>query len=190
MNDAIAFRHTRLGSGDRMLFLQEIGAGAPVLLLSGLGYASWCWEETMRLLASDFRLVALDNRGSGRSAKPAGPYSIESFADDAAWALDSLDIGCAHVVGSSMGGYIALMLVARHPKKVRSLLLSNTTQGGPGAAPLPAETAQAWAACAELDPRTFASRTMAFAYPPGWAEAHPERLPCSRLRSRPRVAET
>ena len=165
-----------LRTGNESLFVQETGAGDPVLMLSGLGYASWCWEEVMSGLSNDYRVIALDNRGAGRSAKPPGPYSIEMFADDAAAALDALKIDAAHVVGNSMGGYIALVLAARHPAKVRSLVLSNTTHGGEGALNIPKATSEAWEKASSLSPREFARHTMAYSYPPGWAEANPERF--------------
>lgn len=176
MQHVLANRTVTLRSGDQSLFLQDAGEGAPVLMLSGLGYASWCWEDLMSYLRREHRVIALDNRGTGRSAKPAGPYSIEMFADDAAAALEGLGIESAHVIGNSMGGYIAMMLAVRHPRRVRSLLLTNTARGGADVIPIPEETAQAWRDAAMLTPREFVRRTMAYSYPPGWAEAHRERI--------------
>jgi 3-oxoadipate enol-lactonase len=176
MQHGLANRHVTLRSGDQALFLQDAGEGEPVLMLSGLGYASWCWEDLMSHLRRELRVIALDNRGTGRSAKPAGPYSIEMFADDAAAALDGLGVASAHVIGNSMGGYIAMMLAVRHPHRVRSLLLTNTARGGADVIPIPEETAAAWRDAAMLTPREFVRRTMAYSYPPGWADAHRERI--------------
>lgn len=162
--------------GDLDHFVAESGTGVPVLMLSGLGYANWCWKELMAQLSPSWNTIALDNIGSGRSDKPAGPYSITSFADDAAGALRALGLPSAHVIGNSMGGYIALTMAIRHPHLVRSLVLSNTTQGGEGMTPVPAPTLDAWKAASGLAPREFARRTMAFSYPPGWAEANAERF--------------
>src|SRR5438552_8556609 len=130
---APTFRDELIPVGEVKIFAQLLGAedAPPVLFLSGLGYASWCWEEVMQALQPGYRCLALDNRGTGRSDKPEGPYTISMMADDAALALRSLGVSSrwpAHVVGNSMGGYIALTLAARYPALVRSLALVGTSK--------------------------------------------------------------
>jgi 3-oxoadipate enol-lactonase len=78
-------------------------------------------------------VIAFDNRGAGRSDKPNEPYSMGQMADDAHALLDELDVGPAHIFGMSLGGMIAQELVLRHPRHVRSLVLSGTMAGGPTA---------------------------------------------------------
>lgn len=148
------------------------GAGVPVLCISGLGYSAWCWDELSDALAADFRVITFDNRGTGRSDKPEGPYSIEMLADDAAAVLEAFGIERAHVVGHSMGGYITQALALRHPQRVRSVTLVGTSPGGAGTEPFPAETAQAWQAASGLPPAKYARRTMPLSFAPGWAEAN------------------
>ncbi len=164
--------------GDVRFFVRDVGAGTPVLLLSGLGFSSWCWDESIEALStqSNARAITLDNRGSGRSDKPAGPYAIEQMADDAAGVLDALGVDSAHVVGNSMGGYIALSLALRQPARVRSLVLVNTSHGGDGATAIPEATAKAWRTAAPLGPREYAERTTSYCFPEGWAEANPDRF--------------
>ena len=118
----------------------------------------------------------MDNRGTGRSDKPVGPYSIAQMADDAYEVLRQRGAGSAHVVGSSMGGYVALSLAQRHPDAVASLVLLATTSGGPGSHPVPADTQRAWAAAASLGPAEFARATMPLSFAPGWAEDNPEQF--------------
>lgn len=161
------------------------GSGPPVLLIAGLGYASWCWEELREQLGGELSLNAFDNRGAGRSAKPAGPYAIAQLADDAAAVLDGLGLARAAVLGHSMGGYIALTLALRHPRKVRALVLVGTSPGGPGTAPVPEETLRVWKLAGTMTPQEYARRSMPKSFAPGWTDAHPqafERILARRLQ--------
>lgn len=100
--------------------------GEPLLMIHGLGADTRGWILQQRSLGSRFRLVLVDNRGVGRSGRPAGPYSIETMADDAVSVLDGLGIERAHVIGASMGGIIAQAVAVLHPERVRSLVLACT----------------------------------------------------------------
>ncbi|MBM4265100.1 MAG: alpha/beta fold hydrolase [Deltaproteobacteria bacterium] len=112
--------------GDIELYYEEQGSGEPLLLIMGLAADSQAWVFQMPAFAGRHRTIAFDNRGVGRSSKPAGPYSIHQMADEAAQLLDHLGIASAHVVGVSMGGMIAQELVLRHPGRVRRLVLACT----------------------------------------------------------------
>jgi pimeloyl-ACP methyl ester carboxylesterase len=106
------------------------GHAPPLLLLMGLGSQMIVWpDELCRLLAAQgFRVIRYDNRDVGLSTKPDAFYSLDDMADDAAGLLDALDLPDAHVVGASMGGYIAQLVALRHPRRVRSLgiIMSST----------------------------------------------------------------
>ncbi len=108
------------------LYYEEQGSGDPLLLIMGLAADSTAWLYQVPDFARHYRTITFDNRGVGRSAKPAGPYSIAGMADDAAGLLDVLAIERAHVVGVSMGGMIAQELALRHPARVRGLVLACT----------------------------------------------------------------
>jgi pimeloyl-ACP methyl ester carboxylesterase len=112
--------------GSVELYYEEHGSGDPLLLIMGLAADSRAWMFQVPDFARHYRTVIFDNRGVGRSAKPAGPYTIHQMADDAAGLLDRLDIARAHVVGVSMGGMIAQELALRHPARVRRLVLACT----------------------------------------------------------------
>ena len=116
--------NARVGSLD--LYYEEHGRGDPLLLIMGLAADSRAWMFQLPTFAERYRTIVFDNRGTGRSAKPPGPYSIHEMADDAAGLLDVLGIARAHVVGVSMGGMIAQELVLRHPGRVRGLVLACT----------------------------------------------------------------
>lgn len=117
--------------------------------------------------------MSFDNRGAGRSDKPAGPYTIPQLADDAAALIDALGLSRVHVLGHSMGGYIALTLALRHPRKLRSLVLVGTSPGGPQTEPIPAETLEVWKQAGALPPAEYARRSMPQSFAPGWSRAHP-----------------
>ena len=100
--------------------------GEPVLLIQGLGTDKHGWDLQRFPLALRYRVIALDNRGAGRSDKPFGKYTLEQMADDAVAVLDAAGADSAHIVGASMGGGIAQLIAVRHPERVRSLVLACT----------------------------------------------------------------
>jgi 3-oxoadipate enol-lactonase len=175
-----------IASDGTRLFVVERGQGDAVLFIPGLGYATWSWHRQVGPISTIAKVLLMDNRGAGYSDKPAGPYSIPQMADDAYEVLRQRNAGPAHVVGASMGGYIALSLALRHPDAVQSLLLLATTSGGSGSRKVPEETLRAWAAALPLGSAGFARATMPLSFAPGWAEEHPtefEELLALRLRA-------
>lgn len=115
------------------IYWDEQGNGDPVLLVMGLGVTAHMWHRTRPLLAKQFRTIAFDNRGVGRSDLPAGPYPIPLMASDAAAVLDAAGVRSAHIVGVSMGGMIAQEFALQYPGRLQSLILGCTAAGGPTA---------------------------------------------------------
>jgi len=109
-----------------------------VVFVEGLGYGRWMWRWQRRAL-SDYDTVVWDNRGTGDSGTPKGPYSIEAMAGDLAAVLDDAGVESAHVVGASMGGMIAQQFALDYGR-ADSLTLLCTTPGGPEEVPTPEET--------------------------------------------------
>jgi 3-oxoadipate enol-lactonase len=116
------------------------GTGAPLLLVHGLGYARWGWEPVTDSLAERHEVVLFDNRGIAESEAPPGPYSVEELARDAVAVLDAAGLKRAHVLGTSLGGMVALQLALDHADRLDRLVLACTTSGGSGAAPMPEQT--------------------------------------------------
>ncbi|MEZ5145090.1 MAG: alpha/beta fold hydrolase [Acidimicrobiales bacterium] len=119
--------HAVAADGTR-LYYEVVGPAAapPLLMIQGLGADSRGWIRQRRALSSRYRCVLFDNRGVGRSDKPAGPYDLEVMASDAVAVLDDAGVATAHVLGASMGGVLAQMLGVRHQHRVRSLALACT----------------------------------------------------------------
>lgn len=112
------------------IYWDERGAGQPLLLIMGLGSTSDLWYRLGPMLSAHYRTILFDNRGVGRSDAPPGPYSITTMASDAAVVMDAAGVGSAHVLGFSMGGFIAQELALHYPGRVRGLILAGTACGG------------------------------------------------------------
>jgi 3-oxoadipate enol-lactonase len=111
---------------DIITYYEEHGSGEPLLMIMGLGADLQAWALQVPALAKHFRVITYDNRGVGRSSSPDRPYAIPQMADDAIALLDALGIAKAHVLGISMGGYIAQELVLNHAARVEKLILMAT----------------------------------------------------------------
>lgn len=110
------------------LYYEEQGKGEQTICFShGLLWSARMYEAQIRELARDYRCIAWDHRGQGRSESPKErAHQIESCYHDALALLDHLEAGPCHFVGLSMGGFVGMRLAARHPDRVRSLSLLAT----------------------------------------------------------------
>jgi len=101
--------------------------GAPtVLLSSGLGGAAHYWALQIPVLANDFRVIAYDQTGTGRSPATLPPdYTIADMAAEVAVLLDELGVESVHVIGHALGGLIGLQLALDQPTLVDRLVLVN-----------------------------------------------------------------
>src|SRR5258708_33213695 len=103
------------------------GDGEAVVLAHAIGCDHRMWEELVPLISRQFRVLAFDLRGHGRSPVPKRPYSLEEMAADVAAALEHLAIAKAHWVGLSMGGMVGQAFALEHPGRLGRLVLANTT---------------------------------------------------------------
>src|SRR3954466_14943917 len=100
--------------------------GTPVLMIQGLGMDGRAWGLQRGAFGRRHRCLAPDNRGTGDSDAPPGPYDLSEMARDAIAVLDAEGIDRAHVVGASMGGVIAQIIGVLHPQRTRSPVLACT----------------------------------------------------------------
>lgn len=156
------------------LYYEEHGSGPPLLLIPGYGYWHWCWFKNIPDLSRHFRVIALDNRGTGGSDKPIEPYTIPQMALEAADVLAALGITRAHVLGTSMGGFIAQELALTNPNRVHGLVLVGTSAGGPAHVPPDPAVLAALAPDPSLTPEQNIRRALPYAAAPGYWDRHPE----------------
>lgn len=106
------------------------GHGEPVLFVHGLGSQAASWLPTAEALSDEFALLVPDLPGFGRSSKPPASYEPAFFVDALVGLLEERGIEATHVVGTSLGGHIALELALRHPERVH-----RTVAVAPGGVP-------------------------------------------------------
>jgi 3-oxoadipate enol-lactonase len=105
----------------------EESAGETVVLINGLADDLESWGfQIPALVEAGFRVLRFDNRGIGKSDRPAGPYSSRMIADDAKALVDQLGFRDFHLMGVSMGGMISQEYALAYPEDLKSVTLACT----------------------------------------------------------------
>ena len=112
------------------LHYHRAGHGPPVLFLNGSGSTLADVAPLLDIVAGQLEVVAHDQRGLGRSAKPPGPYTMADYASDALALLDLVAWPTCRVVGVSFGGMVAQELAVTAPRRVERLALLCTCAAG------------------------------------------------------------
>jgi pimeloyl-ACP methyl ester carboxylesterase len=110
------------------LYYEDLGprSSAVIVLIHGFPFSSEMWREQVELLKNNFRVVAYDLRGQGRSSAGDGQFLLEFLVDDLIALMDRLRVRKAVLCGLSMGGYIALRAIERNADRVSGLVLCDT----------------------------------------------------------------
>ncbi|HNY66807.1 MAG TPA: alpha/beta hydrolase [Deltaproteobacteria bacterium] len=113
--------------GVTMSYLERPGTGEAVVLLHGFGAEKDNWTRFARHIPKDYRIIAFDLPGHGKSSKPEdATYTVEYFTQTFSAAVDALKLGRFHLAGNSMGGYVSILYTARNPGRVVDLCLMDT----------------------------------------------------------------
>jgi len=142
------------------LYYEIYGEGDPLVLIMGLRRNIEWWYCQIPSLSRHYKVIAFDNRGAGRSDKPEMQYSIRLFADDTAALMEALGVSSAHVLGISMGGYIAQELSINYPDKINGLILGCTGCGGSRAVLMSPERMKTFTANKGLNPEEILQKDM------------------------------
>ena len=126
----------RNGSIDLHVAVDGDPAAPPILLLHGITSFGGTWDWLVPTLAARFRVLRLDFRGHGRSARAEGDYGLDGYADDAVAAIEQAAGQPCVVMGHSLGGATAAALVQRHPDLVVAAVMEDPPLGfrGPSVA--------------------------------------------------------
>lgn len=150
-------------------------AGEPLILSPGLGGSAHYWASNIDALAEQFRVIAYDHRGTGRS-DPVLPdtVSIEDMADDVIALMDAIGVDRAHFVGHAIGGMIGMAIALKARDRLRRLMVIN------GWARLEPHTGRCFDARLRLleqgGPQAYAEAQSIFLFPADWIALHEENV--------------
>jgi len=158
------------------IYYEIHGRGEPLVLIMGLRRNAEWWYCQLPTLSEHFQVLVFDNRGAGRSDQPDGDYSISLFADDTAALMKGLGLSSAHVLGISMGGYIAQELAINYPEMVQGLILGCTGPGGSQAVLMSPERLTKFIANKGLSPEDILLKDMDIYFSKRFIQERPEKI--------------
>lgn len=115
--------------GDQLVHVEIAGQGPPLVLLHGFGASTWAWRLVMPRLAESFRVIAVDLSGFGYTQRPRdrARYTREAQGELVLGVIKALGYESAHLMGHSYGGGITLWIAWKHPERVRSMVLVDSS---------------------------------------------------------------
>ena len=119
---------TAIVFGAKIRYLEAGDAAKPtVILLHGLGAQAESWQLNIPALAQNYRVIALDQIGFGKSDKPFLKYRVGTYADFLDKFMSELKIEKASLVGNSLGGWVAAFYAMKYPSKVERIVLADAS---------------------------------------------------------------
>lgn len=110
--------------GAKIRYLEAGDAAKPtVIFLHGLGAQAEAWQFNIPALAANYHVIAPDQVGFGKSDKPFLKYRVGTYADFLDKFMSELKIEKAHLVGNSMGGWVAGFMAVKYPNRVEKMIL-------------------------------------------------------------------
>ncbi len=162
------------------------GGGPTLLLIPGLGFGRWSWFKQIPALSRRFRVVTFDPR-SPRDPK----HGVAELAQDAAALLDRLSADRAHILGTSLGGFVAQELALTRPDLVDRLVLVSTSHGGRGGQGMSSRALATMFGLGSFSPEGAARRGLKMATSAAYRTRHPEefdRIVSTRLALSPSLS--
>lgn len=143
---------------------QILGEGPNLILIGGMGMPLQGWAMQLKTLSKSFRVIRFDNRGCGRSTTPDTPYTLGDMAGDVLALMDHLKVETTHIMGTSMGGFIALKLALAAPDRICSLVLAHTA---PAIPPITRQRIRLWQGLMEagISDRLMAMEQLVWIFP-------------------------
>lgn len=120
---------------DIKLHYQEKGSGFPLILLHGNGEDGSRFRHQIEYFSKEYRVIAVDTRGQGKSPRGTAPFTFDQFAKDLLDFMNELGIFRANILGFSDGGIIALLFALDHPERVNKLILNGANLDFEGVIP-------------------------------------------------------
>jgi aminoacrylate hydrolase len=167
--DEIGNRMPYAGPSDA-LYYEDVGSGHPIFFIPGFGGVGSFWSNQIDFFRQRFRVITIDQRGAGASARSRQEYSLHQMTEDVQAVMDSARIDTAILVGHSTGGAIAQTLAVTDPDRVSGMLLSSTWCRPSNYFRRVFEFRRSLLEIGETD--LFHKAGIFFRYPPDYADAH------------------
>jgi len=167
------------------VYYERTGRGRQLLFFNGSGATLESSAPLIDRFRRHFDVLAHDQRGLGRTAIPAGPYTMADYAADGAALLDHVGWDRCAVVGVSFGGMVAQEFAVTWPARVTRLALVCTSPGGPGGASYPLHELALRPAEEQM---AYTTSLLDTRFTPEWLAAHPDDKALVDMRAQGRLA--
>ena len=172
--------HLRVNGVNLFYDFQGPEDGELVILNNGVFMNTTSWAFQLPALVSRYRVLTYDMRGQGQSEHPAGEYSLEQHGEDLVALMDALHLDKAHMVGTSYGGELNLVMGIHHPERCQSLVIIASVSHSE---PLLVAMIERWRIAASLgDGPKFFRLIYADTYSEAFLIQRPELIPMAEQR--------